>query len=98
MVEGVTEKDRTDFSTAERKPEMPRGAGVNGVHGEPAGFIRSARKSFEIECHKNERAAKSRNSPWQVKKGRPSQGPANEKRRRALERSRAGVVKRTSGL
>ncbi len=38
VTQGVSKKDRAYLSATQRKPEMSGGTGVNGIHGEAAGF------------------------------------------------------------
>ena len=38
VIEGMSEKDRANFSAAQGKPEMSGRTSVDSVHGEAAGF------------------------------------------------------------
>jgi hypothetical protein len=49
MIQRVAVEDGADFRTAQRQPQMATGAGVDGIHGEAAGFSRGAGKGRQIE-------------------------------------------------
>ena len=51
-LERVAEEDGPDFGAAERQTEVAGIAGMDGVHGEAAGFVRSAGEGIEIQSHK----------------------------------------------
>jgi hypothetical protein len=50
VAQRVTVEDGADFRTAERQSEVAARTGVNGVHGESAGFVGGAGECFEIQC------------------------------------------------
>ena len=51
VAKGMSEEDGTDVGAAEREAEVAGGAGVNGIHGEAAGFRCSSRESGQIKVH-----------------------------------------------
>lgn len=52
IAERVSKQDSTNFSATQGKSEMSRGTGVNGIHGEAAGFSCGALQVGEWEIHK----------------------------------------------
>jgi hypothetical protein len=51
--EAFTKKDSAQISATKRKTEMARGASMDGIDGQSAGFSRSSRKCFFIHQQRN---------------------------------------------
>jgi hypothetical protein len=49
----MSEKDRANLSAAQGEPEVSGGTGVNGIHGEAAGFCCGALQVGGREIHNN---------------------------------------------
>ncbi len=60
VLQRLPEKNGPNFRATQRQTEMPRRAGVNGIHGEAASFGGGAGKGGQIEIHKGMRKRAAR--------------------------------------
>ena len=52
VAEGVPKQDRTNLRTPQRQTKMPGRTGVDGIHGEAAGFSCGALQVGKWEIHR----------------------------------------------